>query len=56
MRIIADDLDDAMVFISQTVAKENSRRNPRRMADWVFLKEESEDRFWIDFTGFDITF
>lgn len=56
MRVIASDFGDAMSFITQMVVKENGKGNPMKLSDWVFLREELEDRPWMDFTGFDITY
>lgn len=54
MRVLADDYNDAMNFITQIVAKERGRG--MKLSDWVYLREEAEDRSWMDFTGFDVTY
>jgi len=54
MRVLADDYNDAMNFINQIVAKERGRG--MKLSEWMYLREEAEDRSWMDFTGFDITY
>ena len=27
-----------------------------KLSDWTFLREEPEDRAWMGFTGFDLTY